>query len=94
MIIHEIQVFLLFPRTRGVQSFLAKPVAYVPSGCERMRFQWYDAWDVCRTSVMNSAMNRVMGYQWKIVCGNGIDCNISKSIACGGHLAAINDLQV
>jgi hypothetical protein len=36
-------------------------------------------------------MNSVMGYQWEIICGIGNDCNMSTSLARGGHLAAIND---
>jgi hypothetical protein len=59
----------------------------------RMRVRWHDAWNVCRTSVMNNAMNSMMRYRWRIVCGIGNDCNISTSLACGGHLAAINDFS-
>jgi hypothetical protein len=59
----------------------------------RTRARWHDVWNVCRTSVMNSAINSVMGSRRRIVCGIGNDCNISTSLACGGDLAAINDFS-
>jgi hypothetical protein len=55
----------------------------------RMHLRWHGAWNVKRTSEMNS----MMGYWLRIVCGIGNDCNISTRLACGGHLAAINDVS-